>query len=651
MPSATRPSHFSRLARFSAVVVALVVVGLGWPSPVLAHSFLIRTSPAIGSRLTTGPDEIVLDFSEPIEGTPEVSLRTAAGRQVDLPFVGTDTGSTRVRANVPALTHDVYIVTWQVLARDGHTTEGEFAFAVGTDLPPGVITTTSGTPSGSFPWVDAITQFEIVAGLAFAVGGLLSERFIWRTPRSGSATPPSPATPAIAVALVGVVSTLAIELHRHHALISLSEWSNALDTKADRLLLAIGATTWLGLVATRAARLRRVAFIPLAGALALIVWRGHSGDDNRWWATPVGAAHVIGGGVWAGALLHLTRSATTNNGSPRPNNLSAAHRYSTYALVLVPTAIALGTIVALTRIEHFDQLWTTRYGQILLVKLTLVAAALALANHARRRDLPAIAQRLANLRLITRLEVAIVTAVLAVSVALATTAPPTSATSFVLGPPPLANATWSADLAGNNLVLVAAIDHQLQVRVLQPGGQPPPTGRAAISGQQPNGSEIDIAARSCGPGCEIVNHDWQDGITELAITIDEGEYAGGTAHVTIEWPPGPDGTQLLAQAVAATKAATQITLSESVTSDSSTPADAASTEISGIDFISQEPFANGGDDVHQLADDNGLDTISFTVPASNIWVKMWIDPQTKRIVKETIVDPGHRIEHTLAFPP
>ena len=203
MPSATRLPHISRLARFGVVMIAFVVTSGGWTPRVFAHSFLVRTSPASGSRLTTGPDEIVLDFSEPIDGNPEISLRTAAGRQVDLSFVGTDAGNTRVRTNVPALAGDVYVVTWQVMARDGHTTEGEFAFAVGNELPTGTTSITSSTTSGGFSWVDAITQFEIVAGLAFAVGGLISERFIWRTHRSEPASPQSPATPAIAVALVG----------------------------------------------------------------------------------------------------------------------------------------------------------------------------------------------------------------------------------------------------------------------------------------------------------------------------------------------------------------------------------------------------------------------------------------------------------------
>ena len=106
-------------------------------------------------------------------------------------------------------------------------------------------------------------------------------------------------------------------------------------------------------------------------------------------------------------------------------------------------------------------------------------------------------------------------------------------------------------------------------------------------------------------------------------------------------------------AVAATKADQTLTLTEAVTSDSavsSAPADASSIDIAGSEFITQEPFVNGGDDVHQLADHNGPNVITFTGPASNIWVAMWIDSHTKRIAKETIVDPGHRIEHTLTYP-
>ena len=43
-------------------------------------------------------------------------------------------------------------------------------FAVGTDLPAGAFTTRTEPSQGRFGWADALIQFEIVAGLAFAVG-------------------------------------------------------------------------------------------------------------------------------------------------------------------------------------------------------------------------------------------------------------------------------------------------------------------------------------------------------------------------------------------------------------------------------------------------------------------------------------------------
>ena len=649
MPNINHRSLLLRVGRVFAVVFCVVFAGLGLAAPANAHSFLVRTSPATGARLSTGPDEVVLDFSERIDGTPHLSLRTATGTKIDLAFVGTDPGGTRIRANVPTLARDIYLVTWQVLARDGHTTEGEFAFAVGTDLPPGAVDTRTRPSQGRFGWADALIQFEIVAGLAFAFGCLASERLIWATHRPAPTSPKSPAAPSIAFALVGVMSAVALELHRRHVLGSLTDWSGALATRADRLMVATGSLTGLALVAARSSRLRRIAALPVAAALALMVWRGHSGDDSRWWATPLGTAHVIGGAAWAGALLHLTRRPID-----RPARTAfgiAARRYSRFALPVVAVTIGIGTIVAFTRFDSIHQLWTTRYGTILLIKLALVVAALVLANLARAKGLRNVDNKPSTLRTIVRVELLAVTAVLAASVALAVTAPPSSAGSFVLGPPPIANATWGADLAGNNLVLVAAVDHQLQIRVLQPGGQPPPTGRATISGKQPDGSDIDITARNCGQGCETISHEWQPGTTELGVTVGESDYAGGTAHVSIEWSPGPDGAPLLAAAVAATKQAGNISLTESVTSNSAASADAGNTRISGPDFISQEPFGNGGDDVHQLADDQGLNVIAFTVPASNIWIKMWIDPITKRIAKETIIDPGHRIEHTISYPP
>ncbi len=78
---------------------------------------------ATGARSTTGPDEIVLAFSEPIDGRPHISLRTATGTQINLAFGSTDPGDTCVHANIPTLAATSTLPPVETLARDGQTTE------------------------------------------------------------------------------------------------------------------------------------------------------------------------------------------------------------------------------------------------------------------------------------------------------------------------------------------------------------------------------------------------------------------------------------------------------------------------------------------------------------------------------------------------
>jgi copper transport protein len=52
-------------------------------------------------------------------------------------------------------------------------------------------------------------------------------------------------------------------------------------------------------------------------------------------------------------------------------------RFSRSAPVLIALVLAAGTYLAVVRVPHLKDLWTQRYGVILLVKISLVAAALA----------------------------------------------------------------------------------------------------------------------------------------------------------------------------------------------------------------------------------------------------------------------------------
>ena len=116
-----------------AAFVALVLTAVGLSAPVAhAHTFLVRSSPSPGARLTNAPGEIVLDFTEPVASGSTLSIRDGNGTSVEPLSIGADGDTSRLRASLPKLVDGVYQVTWRVVAEDDHTTEGEFVFAVGT---------------------------------------------------------------------------------------------------------------------------------------------------------------------------------------------------------------------------------------------------------------------------------------------------------------------------------------------------------------------------------------------------------------------------------------------------------------------------------------------------------------------------------------
>ena len=108
---------------------ALVLLGV---TLALAHAFLERAEPRVGSTVRVPPAEVRLWFTERLEAAfSTVRVLNEAGQPVD-------TGDGRVdpavpkglRVSVPPLPPGTYTVRWRVLSVDTHVTEGTFTFTV-----------------------------------------------------------------------------------------------------------------------------------------------------------------------------------------------------------------------------------------------------------------------------------------------------------------------------------------------------------------------------------------------------------------------------------------------------------------------------------------------------------------------------------------
>lgn len=185
--SAGNPSRVGWALAVAAVTLLLL------SSRVFAHAYVQESSPAEGATLAQPPAEIRIRYTEAIEVRfSKVSLLNGFGE----PVGGTSQGAEGDRMLVlalPPLEQGAYTAQWQVLAKDGHVTEGTIRFSVGEPLTvarpaePTVIgappvapggTPPEGRPAG-FPWT--------WAGLgAVALLGLLGV-LVWRRTRRGGA--------------------------------------------------------------------------------------------------------------------------------------------------------------------------------------------------------------------------------------------------------------------------------------------------------------------------------------------------------------------------------------------------------------------------------------------------------------------------------
>ena len=229
-----------------------------------------------------------------------------------------------------------------------------------------------------------------------------------------------------------------------------------------------------------------------AGSLATLLplaLTGHSSSGGAHdLATNSLVIHLIAGALWAGGLLALLVHAL--RGGEHAD--LAARRFSAVALWCFVAMALSGVVNALTRIALVDLL-TSRYGWLVLAKVTALVALGILGWAQRRRGVAALRKDAGDRAALVRL--ALVEAVVfgltfGVAVALGRTPPPpprdldlsVPAVEIgydLAGPPTLGRVLfdWRFDLLFGIAALVLAVGYLLGVRRLRRRGDAWPTGR------------------------------------------------------------------------------------------------------------------------------------------------------------------------------
>ncbi len=375
------------LFRLIALAIALAITLLASQAPAFAHANLVETSPAQRAVLPSAPEVVILRFNETISA-------------LAFSFVTTD-GSVLKPASVEAMDREVRVqpprnlpfgtslMNYRVVSADGHPVSGVLTFSIGAQQGE---FKSSVTKDDSFVrqliW---LMLWVFYTGVLGGLGGLYCRHWLCA---------PSPELSksdylTISLLVLGTLScVLSIGLSGADALglgldafIRSASWQEPWQTgwqlssyntfviAGIALVLALILALQQSLLTSQTGKRLASFFCLVLGCYALTL-SGHASTAPPQALTRLMVfLHALGLALWVGALPILYEHYRYADGRGH----LVLTRFSNLALPIVGIALSAGLVISWIQLGEVASLWTTAYGRILLVKLTIVSIILALA--------------------------------------------------------------------------------------------------------------------------------------------------------------------------------------------------------------------------------------------------------------------------------
>jgi len=402
-------------------LVALVALAGLLAGPLWGHQTLLKAQPAAGAELGTSPRFLRLDFREPLRARfTRITLMGPDSLTVDLGPVRIE-GDSALTAIVPVpgtLPAGRYRVNWRTTGADGHAVSGAYEFIVTatTVSPPddsgpsepsparqaaadpgqtGARFTVESWPYVLVRWANFLSLLGVLGAVAFQLMVVPSLRRSAGGPVTRLATMLSRA-----LARVGRLAALGVLVAAGARLVAqvstmldpgepmTRSWLAALLATTPwgwgwLIQITGGVTAWWGFARILRRRSASGWALAAAGGLLLAVTPAFSGHaiatpGRAGLAVTADVLHILAAGGWMGGLAMLL-----GVGLPMVRRLRPEFRATMVAQLVrgfSPPALVLGGVVAITglggallHLERVADLWTTRYGLALTIKLGLVA--------------------------------------------------------------------------------------------------------------------------------------------------------------------------------------------------------------------------------------------------------------------------------------
>ena len=391
------------------VLLFLAVTGalLAGAGPASAHAALTGSDPSQGVVVTKAPDQVTLTFSENVSmNNNSIRVLDPKGARVDLGKPDNLSGTTYGVQLKSGLGKGTYTVAWQVVSADSHPVAGAFTFSVGAPSRTVASVGDQDVGGGVVGWLYGFGRYMSYAGYIVLVGGAAFVLACWRR---GSGVR------AMQRLVVGgwltlTAATLWLLLLRGSYttsgsvgdIVDLNLLGQVLQTKTgaalvSRLLLLAAAALFIAVLfgaydkREEGEEKRDLTFglaiggtVVAAGLAASWAMAEHASTGLQpGIAMPVDVVHLLAVAAWLGGLTALL-VALYRAPADTPVESVAVRRFSRVAFGSVLALVATGIYQSWRQLGSWSAFTDTTYGELLLVKIGLVALLVGIASISRR---------------------------------------------------------------------------------------------------------------------------------------------------------------------------------------------------------------------------------------------------------------------------
>lgn len=423
-PSPARAA--AHLPRLVLVLAALLATLFTAAAPASAHAALTASDPKDGAVVATAPAQVTLSFSEQVAmGDDSIRVMDPAGKRVDTGELRDMCSGSTIRYGTAlhsGLPDGTYTVAWQAVSADSHPVSGAFTFSIGAPSATSVTLPDRQAGGGPVGIAYGIARYAAYAGFTVLVGGAAFILLCWRRGAAERSLQKLVlrgwVTLTAATLAMLVLRTPYTGSGKFADAFDLDGLGAVLDTKTgasfvSRLLLLGAAALFIAVLFGAYARRQKLSAAPaedagadaedldeqkkdtsdLAFGLAIGGTVVAAGIAATWAlaehastgiqpgiAMPVDILHLLAVAAWLGGLVALLVALHKVPDLER----EAVRRFSRVAFISVLVLAATGVYQAWRQLGSWSALTGTSYGQLLIIKVALVAVLIGVACLSRK---------------------------------------------------------------------------------------------------------------------------------------------------------------------------------------------------------------------------------------------------------------------------